>query len=173
LKVIYLITFHAFLRVEEIIQTTSGAQNNLQVSLNLIQLKSSVEPDAVEIHMNNFKHNTGKSCHILLINKQTNKEMCPITALWEYCKLRGPEEGPLFCFVDKTPISRQFFTSPLEIIKVTAFALGQPHMHHLQEYHMSIFNLWVGGIRMHLRNTFGLRCLKFNLCYYHEDRCLW
>ena len=33
--------------------------------------------------------------------------MCPVTALCEYCKLRGPGEGPLFCFMDKTPISRQ------------------------------------------------------------------
>ena len=61
----------------------------------------------------------------------------------------------------------------LEIIKVTAFALGQLHMHRLQGYQMSIFNLWVGGIRMHLRNTFGLRCLNFKLCYYHEDMGLW
>ena len=65
--------------------------------------------------MKNFKHNTGKSCHILLINKQTNNEMCPVTALWEYCKLRGPGKGPLFCFMDKTPISRQFFTNQLQL----------------------------------------------------------
>lgn len=115
LKAMYLTAFHAFLRVGEITQTTSGAQNNLQFQSIEFQLKSSVAPDAVEIHMKNFKHNTGKSCHILLINKQTNKDMCPVTALWEYCKLRGPGEGPLFCFMDKTPISRQFFTSQLQL----------------------------------------------------------
>lgn len=41
--------------------------------------------------------------------------MCPVTAAREYCKLRGPEEGPFFCFVDKTPIPRQFFTSQLQL----------------------------------------------------------
>ena len=41
--------------------------------------------------------------------------MCPVTALWEYCKLRGSGEGPLFCFMDKTPIPRQFFTSQLQL----------------------------------------------------------
>ena len=47
--------------------------------------------------------------------EKTNNEMCPVTALCEYCKLRGPGEGPLFCFMDKTPISRQFFTSQLQL----------------------------------------------------------
>ena len=66
----YLIAFHAFLRVGEITQTTSGAQNNVQFQSIEFQLKSSLDHDAVEIHMKIFKHNTGKSCHILLINKK-------------------------------------------------------------------------------------------------------
>lgn len=60
LKAMYLIAFHAFLRVGKITQTTSVAQNNLQFHSIEFQLKSSVEPGAVEIHMKNFKHNTGK-----------------------------------------------------------------------------------------------------------------
>ena len=66
----YLIAFHAFLGVGEITQTTSGAQNNVQFQSIEFQLKSSLDPDAVEIHMQFFKHNTGKSCHILLIKKK-------------------------------------------------------------------------------------------------------
>jgi hypothetical protein len=48
----YLIAFHAFLKVGEITQTTSGAQNNVQFQSIEFQLKSSLDPDAVEIHMN-------------------------------------------------------------------------------------------------------------------------
>ena len=42
--------------------------------------------------------------------------MCPVTALWEYCYLMCQEHGLLFCFMDKTPVSRQlFFANQLQL----------------------------------------------------------
>jgi hypothetical protein len=38
-----------------------------------------------------------------------------LTAMWEYCKMRGKANGPLFMFQDNTPISRHMFSNQLQI----------------------------------------------------------
>jgi hypothetical protein len=35
--------------------------------------------------------------------------------MWEYCKMRGKANGPLFMFQDNTPISRHMFSNQLQI----------------------------------------------------------
>lgn len=116
-KAMYLVAFHAFLRVGEMTHTASGAKNNIQFSDIQFQFGTSTNnPEAFELHFKNFKHNAGKSCHILLIKKFTrNADMCPVQALWDYISIRGQVDGPLFCFMDKTPVSRQFFTQQLQL----------------------------------------------------------
>ena len=36
-------------------------------------------------------------------------------ASWDYCQFRGENSGPLFCFMDQRPISRQYFTQQLNL----------------------------------------------------------
>ncbi|CAG2194548.1 unnamed protein product [Mytilus edulis] len=38
-----------------------------------------------------------------------------VHAVWEYCKMRGIQNGPLFCFMDGKPIPRQYFTRQLQL----------------------------------------------------------
>ena len=117
LHAMYLLAFYALLRVGEITHTASGAQNNIPFGDVKFQIGNGLDyPYAFELHLKNFKHNPGKHCHILFIQAlKDNFEMCPVRALWEYCKLRGQQEGPLFCFMDGTPVSRQFFTQQLQL----------------------------------------------------------
>ena len=114
LKAMYLLAFHAFLRVGEI--TFSGkAKNIIQYKdLNFVYDQTH-QLEAVELNMINFKHHEGKSRQKLHIKYNlSNPEMCPVLALKEYCQVRGSHEGPLFCFMDGKPIPRQYFTKQLQ-----------------------------------------------------------
>ena len=116
LKAMYLLAFHAFLRVGEMTYT-SNCKNNLQ--FDAIQFcfesRNTSRPVAVELNMKQFKHHIGKSCRKFSIpHNPHNNFLCPVHALWEFCKLRGNNEGPLFCFMDGVPVSRQFFTKHLQ-----------------------------------------------------------
>ena len=116
-KAMYLLAFHGFLRIGEITHTKSGAQNNInyhEIKFLFSENETGV-PYAFELHMTNFKHNITKSCHILLIKESLQQDMCPVKALWAYCRIRGTKAGVLFCFMDGTPISRQFFNKQLQL----------------------------------------------------------
>lgn len=114
-KAMFLLAFHAFLRVGEMTKTNKMSNNTLQLNEARFLFKTNSCPSSVELHMKNFKHNTGKSCHILLIKESSEDgNTCPVKALWEFVKVRGNQTGPLFCFMDQSPISRQFFTKQLQ-----------------------------------------------------------
>lgn len=45
-----------------------------------------------------------------------NKEdytVCPVQALWTYFQVRKPSSGPLFTFMNWTPVSRKYFSDQL------------------------------------------------------------
>lgn len=115
LKAMYLMAFHAFLRVGEITSTSSSPKNIISfTSVNF--LLTGEHPFAVLLDMSHFKHHTGKSCHKFQINCNVkNVDLCPVHAVWEYCKMRGIQNGPLFCFMDGKPIPRQYFTRQLQL----------------------------------------------------------
>ena len=45
--------------------------------------------------------------------KNEVKHQCPVNLLLAYLNLRGTSPGPLFCWPDLSPISRNFFTKAL------------------------------------------------------------
>lgn len=117
LKAMYLVAFYAFLRIGEITQTNTAIQNNIKFQeIQFLFDKGASVPNAFELHMRHFKHNVTKSSHILLIKESSENHIhvCPVHALWDYCKLRGTHTGTLFCFMNGDPISRQFFNQHLK-----------------------------------------------------------
>jgi len=116
LKAMHLLAFHAFLRIGEITQSDPKVQNNLAFHAVKFLFANSSDPYAFELNFEKFKHHTGVSCHKLLVKEnQQQLAICPVKALWEYCKVRGQMDGPLFCFLDGTPISRRFFTQKMQL----------------------------------------------------------
>ncbi|KAK6167546.1 hypothetical protein SNE40_021546 [Patella caerulea] len=51
---------------------------------------------------------------LLILPNRTDVSMCPVQAILAYLTLRGDFKGPLFSFLDGTPVSRQFFTTQLQ-----------------------------------------------------------
>ena len=112
-KAMYLVAFYSFLRIGEITKTNSEVQNNITFEeVKFLFHKSASIPHSFEIYMSNF-NNVDKASHILLISETSQRAMCPVSALWEFCLLRGTYSVYLFCFMNGDPIPRQFFNQYL------------------------------------------------------------
>lgn len=109
LQAMYLLAFHAFLRVGEFTSSSS----RLQVQ-DIRFCNESGNLDGVEIHFRTFKHS--KYARTLLVsccNHDINQ--CPVHSLQQYFQLRQPTEGPLFTFLDGAAVSRSYFTRHLQM----------------------------------------------------------
>jgi len=111
----FLLAFHAFLRVGEITSTENSTSVLQFASIQFGQISEN-KPQDLTLTLSNFKHHQGKPpVNLHLAATQDNKDLCPISAMWEYCKMRGKANGPLFMFQDNTPISRHMFSNQLQI----------------------------------------------------------
>jgi hypothetical protein len=94
----YLLAFHAFLRIGEI--------TGLALPLGDIKFPHGDSED-LQILMSKFKHSTGKHIPVLFLSSNnSNKAVCPVHSLWSYLQLRGKESSnvqPLFSFMDNAP----------------------------------------------------------------------
>lgn len=124
LKAMYLIAFHAFLRIGEI--TASGRQADNTLTLDNVRFcYSDSRLDGVELHLKKFKHSKGDK-KVLFI-KANHSCACPVSALNAYVQLRKTAHGPLFGFMDGTPVSRTYFSSQL---KLSLNWAGLDHAHY-------------------------------------------
>ena len=114
IKAMFLLAFHAFLRVGEITQRKTE-DHNLQYS------DLTWEGISAIIHMKTYKHSNNRPV-FLRIDKQTSR-FCPIYTLRTYLSLRGSCPGPLFCLSDGQAVSRTQFTRWLQLA-VTAAGLS-------------------------------------------------
>jgi hypothetical protein len=108
-KAMFLLAFHAFLRVGEITADTGSRQNNLL--LNQIQFES-YPVDKVVVDFKHFKHSNGKS-YRLSVQSSNQSNFCPVHSLREYLSIRGIAPGPLFAFTPDIPVTRQQFNTAL------------------------------------------------------------
>jgi len=66
--------------------------------------------------MTNFKHHPGKPPVTLHLSaSKENTDLCPVLAMWEYCKIRGSMNGPMFVYQDHVAVSRHAFSQQLRI----------------------------------------------------------
>lgn len=114
-KAMFLLAFHAFLRVGEF--TSCGKSNScLEFKAVTFGRLLNTCPVDVSLTLTNFKHHQGKPPVTLQLNASScDSHMCAVSALWNYCKLRGSKEGPLFLFSDGVAVSRQAFCNQLHI----------------------------------------------------------
>ena len=109
----FLLAFHAFLRIGEI---TVRSKDNV----NLIMLEKKITFDHLQsdqpfivLRMTNFKHNASKQTVTLQIQSQKNVKFCPVHHLLKYLDMRGKAFGPLFCYKDFKAIQRTEFCKVL------------------------------------------------------------
>ncbi|XP_062570433.1 uncharacterized protein LOC134232478 isoform X2 [Saccostrea cucullata] len=114
-KAMFLLAFHAFLRIGEITSTT---KSSTVLPLAAIQLEKypNAKPKEMTLTLTNFKHHQGKPPVTFQIAADTEKpETCAVLAMFDYLHVRGEEDGPLFMLRDHSPITRHMFNEQLKI----------------------------------------------------------
>lgn len=114
-KAMFLLAFHAFLRVGEI--TSTGSTNQHTLKRGHVKVVSSTSGKSLEIIFPHFKHHHGQSStHVVSAHLQ-QPHHCPVTAVQTYLELRKHEreDQPLFSFMDGSAISRNIFTNQLKL----------------------------------------------------------
>jgi hypothetical protein len=110
LAAMYLLAFHAFLRVGEF---TVSHQN--QINPNLLQYHQvSVQSSHILLTFHAFKHHRGPPITLSVRSIQP-QGVCPVHHLVSYLNVRGPLPGPLFQFPSGLPITKGFFQQQLSL----------------------------------------------------------
>lgn len=107
-KSMYLLAFHAFLRIGEI--TYNGnADNVLQLSNVKFFKLGNTYPSKLEISFGSYKSHYNCTPVTLSIPVFEKEEFCPVLALFQYLKLRRAREGPLYVQPNQKAVSYQNF----------------------------------------------------------------
>ena len=103
--------FFAFLRIGELIITTSQHVNIIKITQldRLVDKQGTVK--ALQLSLFQYKHSDPGQPFVIYIYPKT--VCCPVQLLLDYISLRGNTPGPLFCWPDGRPISRAFFIEQL------------------------------------------------------------
>ena len=110
----FLLAFHAFLRVGEIIKSEYTLQ------LSDVVLRST----EITVQFRTAKNSNGLS-QVAVVSTLKNSLPCPVAALKRYVTQRGPQQGPLFCSNGKA-IARQQF---VHVLKSVSHLAGIPSEH--------------------------------------------
>ena len=103
----YVTAFYELMRIGEITKDRWG-----NVSLHLSNL--TFHASHIVLKITKFKHNISQQPFDIVLCKQSEASICPVTCLLNYLKMRGSKPGPLFCYPNLKPVSREFFTTVLK-----------------------------------------------------------
>ena len=100
----FLLAFYAFLRIGEMTFSLSSPDNILKISDVKIRCQT------VEISLRNYNHSHGQGPKRLILKKQSDKSLCPVTSLNNYLSYRGHLAGHLFITQLGKPLIRAYFS---------------------------------------------------------------
>ena len=109
IKCMFLLGFHAFLRISEMIYMPNQSQHYLhKEDINILYTNS--KHSQIQVTFRSFKHNSTCKPHYIILQSETNApSLCPVKATQEYIKLRGDKTGPLFARPNGVPLIRSEF----------------------------------------------------------------
>ena len=109
----FLMAFYGFVHIGELAAKSTGAGGSVVQYNHMRFLSRHGSIRMIKITITNFKHNTDKRPFNILLEREDSLPMSPVQALVEYCKLRGNQQGPLFCHTDTSPITVGKFNAEL------------------------------------------------------------
>ena len=107
LRALFLLTYHACLRVGEAVHSNQQAH-----TLTIDHLTET--HNSYQITFTSYKH-SGTETPIFLLQPQADTMYCPVLALRQYLLARGQQPGPIFVDAAKTPITRDKFAHYLKL----------------------------------------------------------
>ena len=112
MQAMYALAFFGALRVGEMTSRHKQSQKNL-ISLNQIVFMETRDGtiSAIKLTLSEYKHSDPSRPVDIFIYRE--RPVCPVSLLRAYLDVRGNAHGPLFCWPDTSPISRDYFTTRL------------------------------------------------------------
>ena len=107
LHAMFTTAFFGLFRIGEL--TSDG---NSVVSLEFTQCR--ISDRVLNVVIKHFKHNVSQHPILLTLKQQSDELICPVRAMQNYFTVRGSQPGPLFCFLNKKPVTRNFFSQKLK-----------------------------------------------------------
>ena len=107
-QAMFLLAFHAFLRIGEITVQNSAYKHPHLIMLHQLQSL----PNQLMINFLSFKHSSGQP-FLLKIEADKTPIHCPVKSMSPYLRLRGNQPGPLFQYSYHVPVTRSEFNEEL------------------------------------------------------------
>ena len=101
--------FFGFLRAGEF-TTNSSFDPSLHLAVSDIQADALVDPSCFRVYIKSSKTDPLLRGCVIYVDLG-NSSICPVAALGNFLALRGLPPGPLFCFADGRPLTRQQLSS--------------------------------------------------------------
>ena len=95
----FLVAFYGLLRIGELAtKSTRFVRSVIQYSD--LTFSFGTDPDGpqqgAKITIHEYKHNASRRPFDILLARDVSSPFCPVTALFQYCRVRGDRPGPLF-----------------------------------------------------------------------------
>lgn len=104
--------FFGFLRAGEF-TSNSPFDPNVHLGVSDVQADTLQDPTCFQIHIKCSKTDPFRVGCYIYIGRGSNV-VCPVVALGNFLAVRGPSPGPLFCFADGRPLTRQLLSSSVQ-----------------------------------------------------------
>ena len=112
--------FFAFLRAGELtVPSDSTYDPAVHLSLSDVATDAPLNPSALRITVKQSKTDPFRRGVDLWVGR-TGTDLCPVAAVLDYMKVRGPCPGPLFVFTDGRVLTRQRFVDAVRSALETA-----------------------------------------------------
>ena len=114
-KSMYLLAFHAFLRIGEISPASNAFITKVIQFRDVKIIHTPNSETSMEVLLRHCKGNLSKEPFLISIQASKSSNLCCVCALREFLKIRGFQSGPLFILKNGSPVFRQKFASLLKI----------------------------------------------------------
>ena len=98
--------FYAFLRCGELRSSSHNTQ------LSQVDMSSSLSHFIIKFH--HFKHSKPGQTFSIKVSAKPDNIYCPVQIINEYLAARRLSHGPLFCYMDGSPVTRSQFAKQLQ-----------------------------------------------------------
>ena len=162
----FLVAFYGLFHTGELASKSTRFAHSVVQYSNLTFLFRQGQVQGAKITITEYKHNASRRPFDILLAKDVSSPFCPVTALYQYCNIRGPRPGPLFCHADQTPslfttslshFSSAFLTVVWTVVgtRLITFALAARAMPLKKVILTRKFVLLVAGNPTHLKFIWG------------------
>ena len=104
-------TFFTFCRSgETTVENENQYDPKVHLSYSDIAVDNSTSPNVISLNIKQSKTDQLRK-GVKVVIGWTNDDLCPVTALLSYLSHRGNSPGPLFCWHNKTPLSKTKFVN--------------------------------------------------------------